>query len=450
MTFFRLCFGCIVQTAPFAYLCFYPFGSHFRFSKRKTILLTIAVIAGCALVFSIAGTFLASILPGNHVLFQAVNLLFMLCLLPCLYWYINAIRAIWQKKLFIFSFALTSALSITSICNTLCTWFYLDKPSDGLPYEGYTSIFIFGVTALLLPLLRLLLKKYYLPIEDDLSAKENGHLSILSLLLFLVLASGLSFISYDNFYKNPLDFFLFFSLLASIFVIYLLYFKIYLSAHEKYLTQSKYLKIQYDMQLLGEQYQQINENVENSRRMRHDLKHHMLTLQGYLNRNETEEAKNYIQQYIKEVQEYELLKFCEHQVIQMLVNYYYSFAREQGIGFIVHINIPKELSISDSDLSVLLGNLLENAVNAAAAAPQKHRHINLNIICHRKMLAITVDNSFDGKVMKNMDGQYLSTKPGHIGIGLKSITDIAEKYNGGIDFKHDDHEFHSYVMLGLN
>lgn len=117
MIFLRLCFGYLVQIVPFALLCFLPFMNHFRFSKRKTTVLTACIVLGCSLVFSISGTFLASILPGNHSLFQTVNLIFMFCLLPCLFWYIYAIKTIWQKKLFIFSFTLTYALIITSIGN---------------------------------------------------------------------------------------------------------------------------------------------------------------------------------------------------------------------------------------------------------------------------------------------------------------------------------------------
>lgn len=223
----------------------------------------------------------------------------------------------------------------------------------------------------------------------------------------------------------------------------------YFWLHEKYIAQSKYQKMQYDIQLLAEQYKKINENIENSRRMKHDLKHHMLILQGYLNRNETDKANNYIQQYMKNMQEYELIRFCEHPVINMLVSHYYSLAKEQGIDFIVHINIPKDFSISSSDISVLLGNLLENAINAASSASPKDRSIKLNMICHRKMLAITVDNDFNGIVKQDIHQKYLSTKPKHTGIGLKSITDIAEKYNGGVEFNHDNKTFHSCIMLGL-
>lgn len=192
---------------------------------------------GSAFLFSAAGTILASLLPGNHILFQSVNLIFLLCLIFCLFWYIYAVRAPWQKKLFIFSFSLTAALSINSICTLLTTWIYLDTPSDGLPYIGYSVFLIFGVTMLFLPLMVQLLKHFYFPIAPEMSPRESGQLSVLSLILFLVLASGLSFLEYTDFFENLMALFLFFALLVSAFLIYLLYFKMYSQAHEKYLAQ---------------------------------------------------------------------------------------------------------------------------------------------------------------------------------------------------------------------
>ena len=150
------------------------------------------------------------------------------------------------------------------------------------------------------------------------------------------------------------------------------------------------------------------------------------------------------------LKEFELLKFCDHQLINMIVSHYYALAKEHDIDFQVHITLPKELPIANSDLTVLLGNLLENAVDAASKSEPTTRNIQLNIILHRKMLAITVDNSFDGKIKCTSTGEYLSTKENHNGMGLKSIADISDKYNGGVEFNHDDREFHSCVMVGLD
>ena len=74
--------------------------------------------------------------------------------------------------------------------------------------------------------------------------------------------------------------------------------------------------------------------------------------------------------------------------------------------------------------------------------------MRLNMICSGKMLAIAVDNGFDGNVRLE-GGRYLSTKPGHLGMGLKSLDDISKKYHGGVEFTPEGTEFHASVMAGL-
>lgn len=121
-------------------------------------------------------------------------------------------------------------------------------------------------------------------------------------------------------------------------------------------------------------------------------------------------------------------------------------AEERGIEFSAHINVPDELPIQDTDISVLLGNLLENAVEAASSAEGESRRISLNIGLKGKMLAITVDNGYSGDI-KQSDGKYLSSKSERRGLGLESVSEIAEKYGGGAEFHHNENMFFSSVML---
>lgn len=95
-----------------------------------------------------------------------------------------------------------------------------------------------------------------------------------------------------------------------------------------------------------------------------------------------------------------------------------------------------------------MGNLLENAIDAADNGSAHERFIRFHMLCSGNMLAITVDNSFHGDV--KMDGaQYLSSKANHSGLGLHNIEIIANKYEGGVEFTHDSQVFHSSVMLVL-
>jgi len=271
---------------------------------------------------------------------------------------------------------------------------------------------------------------------------------VLSIFITVLAYGASSYINYDLLKSDLSVLFLYAGFFIMIFVVYFLFFRMYALAFEKQKTERETLLLQHQAQLQEEQYQKIQENMENSRRMRHDLKHHMLTLKGFLDNQDAPKAGEYLEQYLESTKIYEFLKLCDNPVVNMLACHYHALAQENGVDFTASIDIPKELSIQTLDISVVLGNILANAMEAACYAPKAYRNIRLHIICSGKMLAVTVDNGFDGTVKKN-GPDYLSTKKGHSGLGLKSVTDIAKKYNGGVEFSHNDKEFHSSVMLGL-
>lgn len=219
-------------------------------------------------------------------------------------------------------------------------------------------------------------------------------------------------------------------------------------SNARHLLQQENIQTQHQIALRDEQYHRITETIQSTRRLRHDIKHHILTVQGLLTEGNTAKAETYLNEYLDTVKKYDVVNFCGNSIVNMIVSHYYALSKEKQIDFSVRINIPKELSIQDSDLSVLLGNLLENAVTATAAAREDRREIRLNMIIAGNSLVITVDNGFDG-TPAYQNGEYFSTKPEHTGLGLKSITSIANKYNGDVEFTHEDTVFRSSVMLEL-
>ncbi len=444
MIFLRLFFGCLEQLVPYALLCLYPFHRHFRFSHRKTLLGTAAVVAAVSTLFALSGFFLALVLPRGPLLLWSVNGFFLLFLIVCFLWYQYCVTDIWQKKLFIFSFTLTTALLISSLYNCIISAVVI---GDWLPYGQ--EFYLAYLSALIVSLLPcwVLLKYFYLPIEDALSAKESGYLSILSLFLCVLIIPGFTLVP-EYVHSSPIVLYLFFTLLATIFVVYVLVFKMYGLTREKIQSQQEALQFQHQNELSAEQYRRIRDQIEYNRRMRHDLIHHLLAMRSFLEAGDPGRAEEYLDQYLKETEKYTLLHFCGNPVVNTLVSHYDALAREQGIDFTVRVSIPDTLPIQDIDFSVLLGNLLDNAVAAAGAAPEAARFVRLNMICSGKMLAIAVDNGFDGHIQQ--DGErYLSTRPDHQGMGLKSIDMISKKYQGGVEFTHSGTEFHSSVMVGL-
>ncbi|MEG0376843.1 MAG: GHKL domain-containing protein [Eubacterium sp.] len=457
MIFFRLFLGYLLQMIPFAYLCCYPFLNYLRYSKRKTLGITLLLFLTLGTLFSGGSCYLFTLFSARdasniHASFSVSNLIFMGCLIPCFFWYAFSIKAIWQKKLFIFFFCMTAALALTSTANIIEMYLYPTSDMGGLPYRGNALFTIASVTAIALPLLWLLLKYAYLPVEESLGSKESGYLSILSVLLFIILGSGLIFSNYERM-NDPLLLFFYCALMVTVFVIYFVCFKLFFHTHEKLVAEQNLVQIAHQLEMNEAQYKRISDNIENSRKMRHDLRHHFLVLQGLLSTQKNAEALQYLEQFTPSLDDSAVIKWCNNTVVNMVLSHYKTLAEEKKITFNTRVTLSEEITVQDSDISVLLGNLLENAITAAARAPKENRLINLNIIRSGKMIAITADNGFDGKI-KPENGRFLSIKPHHTGIGLQSIESIAKKYSGGVEFdtttENGGFIFHASVMLKMD
>lgn len=218
---------------------------------------------------------------------MAANAVFTIALIPCFLWYVWAVIAPWPKKLFVFSYAITGALMITSSNNFILTIFDLNG-DGGLPYQGATlPLLLF--TAIFLPVLSYILRRYYQPIETSFHRKENVYLSVLSIVLFIVMYSGLTYIDYAV-TLNTMRLFLFAALLAAVFILYAVLFNLLGTAYEKLLAQQKYDEAQRLLAMGEMQYSRLTENMELTRRMRHDLNHHLVTLRGFLMNGAAEQA----------------------------------------------------------------------------------------------------------------------------------------------------------------
>ena len=447
--FIRLFSSCFLQIFPFAVLCFYPFDGYYRLTRKRTILGTVLLLIGLGIFFSVSSMLIAAHTPNTHFRFQMVNLVFYFCLIPCFVWYLYAIKAVWQQKFFVFFYTLTCALILVSIgnyiTNYIYTYYWKSPYQDNLPF--YDSGYIYWLlTAIVLPLYLLIIKKFYLPIRDRMDRKEIGTLSFLSLFLFILLSSGLSFIGSEYIFKDSMSLFLYAALLIAVFVIYIIIFRMLYLSHEKVLLQQENIQAQHQMELRDEQYHRITETIQGTRRLRHDIKHHILMIQSLLSEGDIAKAEAYLNEYLDTVNQYAVMNLCSNLIVNMVVSHYYALAKENDIDFKVRINVPKELPIQDSDISVLLGNLLENAITAVFSAPENQCKIDLNMIIAGKILVVTVDNGFGGELLYE-NGEYQSTKPNHRAFGLKSIMAIAEKYNGHAEFTHEEMIFHSSVIL---
>ncbi len=183
-----------------------------------------------------------------------------------------------------------------------------------------------------------------------------------------------------------------------------------------------------DLELIA--FQGLQERMEETRRMRHDLRHHIHMVSHYLEEKEYEKLQEYVNSYREFIPDGERIRFCENRIINNILFYFASQAKQLQIDFSVRLAIPNDLHINDHDITVLLGNLLENAVDACMEQKHSDRRIIVKGKGDAHSLLFTIDNTCENEIKKNKQGELLTTKPNGNGIGVSSVKKIVERYNG--------------------
>lgn len=182
------------------------------------------------------------------------------------------------------------------------------------------------------------------------------------------------------------------------------------------------------------------------RALQHDLKHHLNQLSILANRNNDDETINYIKDihmYFNNTYEY---ISSDNKEVDSLMNYMLNKA-EHILGKVDYeINIPKELEIRSFDLNVIVGNLLENAIDAAEDSQKKWLDVSLNY--EQGMLFIRIRNSYDS-VVKKQGYTYSTTKREmqEHGIGLRNVKKVVDKYKGNMQISDNDNIFDVKIIL---
>lgn len=139
----------------------------------------------------------------------------------------------------------------------------------------------------------------------------------------------------------------------------------------------------------------------------------------------------------------------ETERLDSLINAKYCIATKLDIKFEVVVHIPMQLPFHGADISVLLGNILDNAIEAAIKIPEENRYIKCFMRYENSVLIITVINAFSGKVLKGKNGKLITNKSdsGNHGIGLESVNKIANKYHGSAIIEIKEETFVIKVVL---
>lgn len=202
-------------------------------------------------------------------------------------------------------------------------------------------------------------------------------------------------------------------------------------------------------ELVDRHYAEVETMYRKMRGWRHDYHNHIQALKAHMELNRYDEAKRYLDMLNDDLTTVDTVIKTGNVMVDAILNSKLTMIKEKGIHVDATAIVPQDVPFSGIDLSVLIGNLLDNAMEACLQMTNKEeRFIRIYIDIVKKQLYISVTNSMNGRA-KIKGLQYLSTKTGLHGFGLIRIDRIAAKYGGFINRQNEEGVFATEVMLPL-
>lgn len=192
----------------------------------------------------------------------------------------------------------------------------------------------------------------------------------------------------------------------------------------------------------------INQSTESIRALKHDMKNHFLMLNEMFKNDKKIEIEKYIKNILNDI-DGGMFSQSNNFVVDSIINFKLAKLQDINVELNIDINVPQVIHITPYDMTVLLGNLLDNSISALLKC--KKRELNLRISCSMGNLIILISNTYEGNVIFKNE-KFLTTKSSkeNHGIGLGNVNKVIEKYDGEIRIEYTDNMFLVDVLIPQN
>ena len=419
-----------------AAICVYPMENRFRGDPEKKIPRLFALVF---LLICVATVLDCLLKPGYNVLGLPL-------LIPLYLIYARSVDVPVHKSLTIF--LLASALM--SIAGNVAIGFdaALHPESDVNHFSTEAVLLQLALSAAIAFLLKKPLEKYGGWLVENLNIPYSWDIEAVICCTFLALNLLLYPASYETLYEGDLFLIYWGSLILMTLLlgIQCAFFYFVVSSildEERTAARNRFLEMQ------EHQYRAQQRYMDATSRARHDFRQTIRTLQELMHAGDYKAAQEYLDDYASSLPVNEIRHLSDNAPLNALLNHYSEVAEQNQIPLKLRVELPAELPLSDIDLCNMVGNILENAVQASLDIKPEERQIQLTMTTQNDaQLCIVAANHFNGRVRRS-NGVYLTTRWTGNGIGLSSITSTAEHYGGTADFSHEGKVFYSNVMIPL-
>ena len=205
----------------------------------------------------------------------------------------------------------------------------------------------------------------------------------------------------------------------------------------------------YQNKLMKQQMDEIENIYMTMRGWRHDYHNHLQSLKGFLSLNKVDQMKNYLNELETDLDSIDTLYHSGNLQLDSILNAKLAIAEKGQIRIHCDASIPPQLHVSDLDLCVILGNLLDNAIESCRKIMNPdERFIRVYIGILKKQLYISITNATSETVKQRTD-HYFTMKRGDHGHGLKRVDQVVKKYDGYLNRQNEPGVFATEIVLPL-
>lgn len=203
--------------------------------------------------------------------------------------------------------------------------------------------------------------------------------------------------------------------------------------------------IQKQNQVYQAQLEVVQQSQMRLRCLRHDMKNHLFQMQRLLEEGDLAQLREYLYTTKAFLHNVDWISYTENEAVNSILNYKLTPLRQAGAKLEIRVELSETFTFQVFDLNVILGNLLDNAVEASNRLLPEERLIQLKMKAEKGIIRINVGNRFDGVIPKHHTTR--KADPENHGIGLKSVGEIVRKYDGKLCTETKENWYEVFILL---
>jgi sensor histidine kinase regulating citrate/malate metabolism len=242
-------------------------------------------------------------------------------------------------------------------------------------------------------------------------------------------------------------------IIITVYILFLaVYYLLYIQANaivEKYALEKRQLLMAQQEKLWESELARHKSTADLVFQQRHDMHHHNAVIIEMLQNGDTDQLKTYMKSFDATLNAHSANSYCTNPIANSIFNVYARRAEVEGIKTTFHVSVPKVIGIDNIDLTCVLGNALENALEGCLRMPSdEEKEITVNVKFIDNRLRVQVENTCRTDIV--FDSELPVTQKQGGGTGIKSILYTAERYDGTAGFSVIHGKFITQIVLNGN